>query len=262
MFSGRYTTVSNVIETIYRNYGIMIPKGDVMEFIWEAIGVMGRPEILVPGVKDVVVTDYTGYLPPEQYMLLGCREKSTGIVLKPYVGTYPLESTLSSPTSTVAETTFLGTYENGVFEKEVKEAFISLNVDISAYTKWSDDDRYKYSVKNGVIRIGIQNTTLEVAYLGFPVWEDDTPMVPEDPRVFRGIVDYITEKVAFRMMLSDKLSERKWGYIKENALWSMGSATNYLKLPTVEVMEGIKNRTIRIMPRNAMWENGFKNLND
>lgn len=262
MFSGRYTTVSNVIESIHRDFGIVVPKGDVMEFIWEAIGIMGRPEILIPGVKDVVVTDYTGYLPPEQYLLLGCREKSTGISLSPYVGTYPLSGSKDSPTAVVAATTFIGVYENGVFQKELSDAFISLNVDLSSYLRWSDDSKYKYSVQNGVIRTGIQNTVLEVAYLGFPVWEDETPMVPEDPRVFRGIVNYIAEKVAFKMMLTDKLSERKWSYIQDKALWAMGSAANYLKLPTVEVMEGIKNRTIRIMPRNAMWENGFKNLND
>ncbi len=264
MFSGRYTTIANVLETIYRNYGIEVPKGDAMEFVWEAIGVFGRPEILVTDVKDVNIVDYKGTLPVEVYTFLGCRDKTTKIPLLPSTGSYILFNGNSSTgySSNSIITTYNKQYIDGILQDDVNNAFISVGYDLKDFIGSNDSSAYKYHIQNGSITVGIKDTVLEVAYLGFPVWEDGTPMIPEDPKVLRGIADYITEKVAFKMMLADKLSERKWKYIEEKTMWSTGSAINYLKIPTIDVMEGIKNHQFRIIPKGFMWNNGFETLNE
>jgi len=262
MFSGRYTTISTVLENIYRNYGLEVPKSEAMEHVWEAIGVFGRPEVLIPDVADVEVVDYKGMLPSEMYMFLGCREKATKIPLLPSTGMYGVPESSSTSASVSYITTYNKEYTDGVLQDDIVTAFVSIGYDIKDFLRYSEQSDYRYTISKGAISTNLKNTTLEVAFLGFPVWEDGTPMIPEDAKVLRGIVDYIAEKIAFKMMLTDKLTERKWKFIEEKTLWSVSAAMNYLKLPTLAVMEGIKNQQIRLLPKGNAWENGFNTLND
>lgn len=262
MFSGKYTTVSTVIEKIYTDYGIEIPKSIVMEYIWEVIGVISRPEILIPVVRDVEINNHIGILPVDLYTFIGCREKSTKKPLRINTGFYWDSNINTSDDSSVS---FITTYnkieENGILIDDVLNAFISVNVNIKDFINGSIEEAYKYSIFANTIKIGIKNTVLEMAYLAFPVWEDNTPMVPEDPKILRGIVDYIVEKSAFKLMLTDRLSERKWMYINQRSTWSMASAINRIKLPSLDVIEGIKNHQIRLLPKGNAWEKGFNDLN-
>lgn len=262
MFSGKYTTVSTVIEKIYMDYGIEVPKSIVMEYIWETIGVISRPEILIPTVREVVINNYVGILPVDLYTFIGCREKTTKKPLLPNTGYYfnPTQE-LNVNSNTSVESTYNKIESNGILIDDISNAFISINCDIQSFFNKNDDNAYKYAITNNTIKVGIKNTVLELAYLAFPVWEDGTPMVPEDPKILRGIVDYIIEKVAFKLMLTDRLSERKWAYINQRSTWSLASAINRIKLPTVDIIEGIKNNQVRLLPKERVWSNGFNNLN-
>lgn len=263
MFSGKYTTVSTVIEKIYMDYGIEVPKSIVMEYIWESIGVISRPEILIPTVRDVEINNYIGNLPVDLYTFIGCREKSTKKPLLPNTGYYFNSSQESNVNSTVSTVSTYNKVEvDGILIDDISNAFISINCDIKNFFNKHNDNLYKYTITSNTIKVGIKNTILELAYLAFPVWEDGTPMVPEDPKILRGIVDYIIEKVAFKLMLMDRLSERKWAYINQRSTWSLASAINRIKLPTVDIIEGIKNNQVRLLPKEGLWNNGFSNLNN
>ncbi len=244
---------------LYRDYGLEVSKSDAMEYVWEVIGLMGATNILVSDVSEVKIIDYKGYLPADLYIMTGCREKSTKIPLLPSTKRYGVYKSGSNPTyNQVYATTINGTYVDiSNFVSDIPTGFI----EPASSSSSEDGNPYVYSVKNGVINVGLRSTTLEVAYFGFPTWEDNTPMIPEDQRILRGVVDFIAEKVAFKLMLFDKLSERKWRYIEDKSLWSKGSAINYTKLPTVDVMEGLRRQTIRIVPKQSVWENGFNSLN-
>lgn len=262
MFNNKYTHISTVLEKLYRDYGLEVPKSDAMEYIWENIGLMGRPEILVSDVKDVEIYEYKGMLPVELYSFLGCREKSTKIPLLPTRGRYGLTNNNYTPNYDVFYSTYNKVEENGALVDDINTSLVSTGYSLSDFLTSEGNSQYKYNVVNNTIFTSIKQTVLEVAFLGFPVWEDGTPMIPEDQKILRAIVNYIAERVAFKMMLTDRLSERKWGYIRDEAQWATGSAMNYMKLPSVDVMEGIKNQTIRLFPKQYVWENGFENLNE
>lgn len=257
MFSGKYTHINNVIEQIYRNYGFEVSRDDAMEFVWEVIGIMGRPEILTTNVMDVIVDDYKGLLPADLYLFIGCREKVTKTPLRLNTNIYGVNKNNSINYTEIIEKTINKIEDNGVLIDDIQNAYFSIGISIQDYFSKDYVDSYVYQISNSIIFTGLKKAVLEVAYLGFPVWKDNTPMIPEDPKIIRNIVDYIAEKVAFKLMLTDNLSERKWKFIEEKSTWSMGSAINYLKTPSLDLMQELKNNHLRLMPKANLWEEGF-----
>ncbi len=258
MFSGRYTHYSNVLEHIYREYGFEVDRNDVLEYIWDIIGIMGRPEILISDVKDVEIKDYKGSLPADLYFMVGCRDKKSKVVLRKNTSFYNNNIKQNSQ-GAYYETAFNKVEENGVLINDtVINSFIIPNFDINEFFSDIYYSDYVYNINNGTIFTNINNVVLEVAYLGFPVWEDGTPMIPEDSKVLRAVVDYIAEKVAFKMMLTDRINERKWKFVEEKSLWSMSSAINYMKIPDYDLMESIRINSIRIIPRGNFHSSGFQ----
>lgn len=142
---------------------------------------------------------------------------------------------------------------------ELEESTISLefvpteDVDI--------DTKYTHQLSESYIFTGLSDVTIEIAYRAFLMWEDNTPKIPDDPKVVRMVTLFIAEKIAFRLMLQDKLSERKWGFIKDELEWATGSAQNRMKLPNEDEMESIKNTLMRLRPRPNQWSSGYRNMN-
>jgi len=265
MFNGKYTHINEILERVRRDYALEeVYIDEAKEWVWDCIGYFGRPEILVNSIEELKIEDNRALLPVDMYEFIGCREKSSKMPLIPTTDRYyssNLETTNSLGQAIVQgqsiniETTKVG--DNIVDELEDSTIFLEfiprIDVDI--------DTKYTYQINGYYIFTGLTDVTIEVAYRAFPMWEDNTPKIPDDPKVVRMVTLFIAEKIAFRLMLQDKLSERKWGYIKDELEWAVGSAQNRIKMPDEDTMESIKNSQMRLRPKPNQWSTGFRNLN-
>lgn len=265
MFNGKYTHINEILERVRRDYAFEeVFIDEAKEWVWDCIGYFGRPEILVNSIEELDIEDNRGLLPTDMYEFIGCREKSSKTPLIPTSDRYYSSNLTTTNTlgqvivqgqSINIETTGVG--DNLVEELEDSTIFLefvpTMDVDI--------DNNYTYQISGNYIFTGITDVTIEIAYRAFPIWEDNTPKIPDDPKVVRMVTLFIAEKIAFRLMLQDKLSERKWGFIKDELEWAVGSAQNRMKMPNEDEMESIKNGQMRLRPRPNQWSTGFKNLN-
>lgn len=266
MFNGKYTHINEILERVRRDYALEeVFIDEAKEWVWDCIGYFGRPEILVNSIEELDIKYNKGLLPTDLYEFIGCREKSSKIPLVPTTDRHcssNLTSSISSLGQAIVQGQSINIETTGVGDnlvEELKDSTIFLEfvptVDLNI------DSNYTYQINGNYIFTGITNVTIEVAYRAFPMWEDNTPKIPDDPKVVRMITLFIAEKIAFKLMLQDKLSERKWGFIKDELEWAVGSAQNRMKMPNEDEMENIKNSQMRLRPRPNQWSSGFKNMN-
>lgn len=265
MFNGKYTHVNEILERVRRDYAFEeVFIDEAKEWIWDCIGYFGRNEILVDSVQDVTISSWRGLLPTDLYKLKGCREKNTKISLLPTTDRY-FTSNLTTDT-TLGEAIIQGQSINiestGVGDNIV-DSFTdpTIFVEMVPTYKIDSSQKYNYYIQENYIYTGLENTTLEVSYLAFPMWEDYTPKIPDTPKVVRMVSLFIANKIAFKLMLQDKLSERKWQYIHDELDFAVGSARNEMVLPDEDEMENIRRMGMRLLPKPNRWEGGFKDLN-
>jgi hypothetical protein len=98
----------------------------------------------------------------------------------------------------------------------------------------------------------MKDGVIEVAYKALPI-DDITglPLVPDNPRYIRGIVSYIAERIAFRLMLKDQLQQAKYELIRTDYLFNVGAARAECLLPDISRMETALNR----------WKSGYMGPN-
>ena len=219
MFNGKYTHINEILERVRRDYAFEeVFMDEAKEWVWDCIGYFGRDEILVDSTQEVTITSWRGILPTDLFKFKGCREKDTKISLLPTTDRYFLNNLESD--STLGEAIIQGQSidleSTGVGDNIVTSIDEpTIYVEFVPTYKVDNIQKYTYLLQENYIYTGLEETTLEVNYVAFPMWEDYTPKIPDDPKVIRMVTLHIANKIAFKLMLQDKLSERKWQYIHD-----------------------------------------------
>lgn len=265
MFDGRYTHIREILERVQRDYGFSdVYADEVKEWIWDCIGYFGRDEVLVPSIEEVDITDNRGLLPGDIYRFIGCRDKETKRPLLPtadryftknFMTTNALGEAIVQGQSINITTTGIG--DNVVQQLDVPTAFIEFvpTIDLPSLEEWT------YQINNGYIFSGVSGKTLEVAYLGFPMWDDGTPKIPDDAKVIRMITLHIAERITNRLWMQGKINKVVLDDIRDELSWAVGSAQNRMKMVGEDGMESIKRSLMRLVPKPDQWKNGFRELN-
>lgn len=265
MFNGKYTHINEILERVRRDYAFEdVFIDEAKEWIWDCIGYFGINDIFTYSIQDVTISSWRGELPTDIFQFIGCREKESKIPLTPTTDLY-FQNNLDTNTA-LGEVIIQGQSINidstGIGDNIVDE-LITPTIYASFVPNYSTNiyQKYTYQLKWPYIYTGLETTTIEVLYIAFPVWEDMTPKIPDDAKVIRMVSLHIAEKIAFRLMLQDKLSERKWQYIKDELSFAVGAARNKMLIPDIDTMENIKRQMMRLIPKPNMWNGGFKDLN-
>jgi hypothetical protein len=265
MFNGNYTHVRDILERVQRDYAFVdVYADEAKEWIWDCMGYFGRDEILVPTIEDVDITNNRGLLPNDVYRFIGCRDVKTKRPLLPTTDRYFHKNFMTTNALGQAivqgqsvNITTRGVGDNVVEQIDVPTTFLEFTptIDLPSLEEWT------YELNNGYIFCGVSNVTIQVAYLGFPMWDDGTPKVPDDPKVIRMIVLHIAERIANRLWMQDKLIKQKLDDIRDELAWSVGSAQNRMKMVGEDGMESIKRSLMRLVPKPDQWKNGFREMN-
>ena len=265
MFNGKYANINEVLEIVHRDFGFEeVFADEAKEWVWYCLGFFGRNEILAPTITEVVITENRGLLPSDIYTFIGCRDKLSRTPLLPTTDRYfskdftqasSLGEAIVQGETINITTTGLG--DNLVEELNASTLFMEFvpRIDVSSQAEWT------YQIQDGYIWTGIGELTLELAYLAFPIWDDGTPKIPDDPKVMDMVVLFIAEKIAKRLFYQGKLSKQVLEDIRTDLDFRVGSAQNRIKMPSIDELESIKNSWLRLVPKPAQWQNGFRELN-
>lgn len=248
MLSGKTVSMDYIIEQLHDEYGFSnLDQGSISEYIWKIVGIIGTLEPL----KDadpytVTITEHRGLLPHDLYQLTGVREYTTGRMMTEITDLFFLSQNESIETETEVVTEL---------DPATNEYFYTV-VFSDSYP-----ELYRYKTQGNYIYTAFSTGRVELAYKAFPV--DITtglPVLPDDAIYLRGIISFIAERLAFKLMLQDLLSERKYEIIRQDYLFNVGAAQNKCIMPNAARMEILSNRWRAPHPYHENFDTGFTYL--
>jgi len=224
--NGSYVTVDFIIDKLETDFGFDdIEYNEVVENIWDIVGYVSDPSSFERKFDEIVIADYRGELPTDIYSIVDgtVMEKDSKI---PLIESTDLMDRFSDDTTILADTDALD---------------------------------YTYKIIESYIYTGLEDATLMISYRAFPT-SDNLPLVPDHPKAIRAVVNYCGERIAFKLMLKDKLSERKYEIIRQESLFSTAAYKTSSKIPSIDGMERLKNMHLNILRNPTMHDNNFKHL--
>lgn len=248
MISGKTKPIEYIIEQLHDEYGFQnVDKASVSEMIWKAVGFIGTLEPL-KDVADYVVTiaDNRGLLPHDLYHLAGVREYTTGTMM-----------------TEVSDLFFLSTNEYIATETEIVTDTDPATGEEFYTVVFYDNypELYRYKTQGNYIYTAFSTGRVELSYKAFPVdIETGLPILPDDAKYLRGVTSYCAERMAFKMMMQDLLSERKYEIIRQDYLFNIGSAKGACTMPDASRMQTLANRWKAPHPYMEHFYSGFRYL--
>lgn len=254
MITTRYTNLTEILERVRRDYGFEeVYYDECKEWVWDVIGFMGAPELLIPKTQTIPIRNWRGELPIDVYDLKDhlLRESKSGRVMTLSTEVFMKDDVVKDRDSIIM-------YDESVNFDEDAERVPGVKYASIISTLYDIDD-YAYKIQGDFIFTAIKEGEVELSYTAFPMDEKKLePLIPDEPKAIRAVVNYLAERIAFRLMMVDKLSERKYEGIKQEYLFNVGAAITKARIQSVPELENLKNRTLQIMKDLHPYRRGFK----
>ena len=87
-----------------------------------------------------------------------------------------------------------------------------------------------------------QDTVVRLAYRRFPIWDDLTPKIPDDPKVIRMCVDFIAFQHATKLWVHGEINRDVFSWVETQYYHSVGAARNKARIASLGKMEELKNK--------------------
>jgi len=237
MLNGRTVSIDMIIEDLDREYGFeVINKADVAEWIWKSMAIIGTPYPYEDKPQELKIVSYRASLPIDLYSITAVREKTTGVPMRE----------VTDLMSKFIDTTYggfktiIGDYDPAypsTYVRNIQEYYNTI-VGPDGYSEY-----YTYKTQGNFIYFGMEEGDVEMQYKAIPIdIVTGMPTIPDNAKYIRGVVSFIAERMAFKLMLKDMLSERKYEIIRQDYLFNIGAAQSVCILPDPSRMETLINR--------------------
>lgn len=225
--TGKYVDVAYVIERVYRDYGfdLEVKYDEVVEWIWDVMALIGAPQPLIDRVTDgtdtmpdpIEVVNYRGELPTDLYSVYLARDYDTKM---------PMVCKGSS------------------FLKDMNQLY-------------QRESQYSYNLNNNYIFTSFEEGQVELHYKAFPTNSLGMPMVPDDIKFIMAVQGYIAERIGFRLYMQDHITRDKYEKLQQDRSWYIGAAGTKAQIPSIDEMESIKNRFLRLRTHVDLHDTSF-----
>ena len=225
--NAKYIDVSYIIERVYRDNGfdLEIRFDEVIEWVWDVISLIGAPQTFVDKVTDgstgmpepIEITNYRGSLPVDLHTVSFARDYDTKMPMLCKSSTYV---------------------------RDTEQIYVK-------------ESQYTYTLNDSYIFTSFEEGEVELHYKAFPTNNLGMPLIPDDIKFVLATQAYIAERIGFRLMMQDHLSERKYSKLEQDRLWYVGAAQSKAQIPSLDEMESIKNRYLRLRIHPDMHDTSF-----
>ena len=254
MITTRYTSLLEILERIRRDYGFEeVYYDDCKEWVWDVMGFMAAPELLIDKSEVIPITNWRGQLPVDVYSLKNhiLRDTASETIMHISDSIFHKEDSIKRREDrAILQGESINT-DDGIPEEGTK--FFSI-----INSEFEQED-WTYQIKGDYIFTTFKEMEVELRYTAFPMdLEKMEPLIPDDAKSIRAVVSYLAERIAFKLMLTDKLSERKYEGIKQEYLFNVGAAMTKARIQSIPEMENLKNKTLSILKDIHPFRRGFK----
>lgn len=237
-----YISIKNIVEGLYRDYNHQeeLDVWDIVEWVAEALELVGTGQIYYDYIEDVPITNHRGVLPCNFSVLQ--QISYNGYPMRYATGTF-------EPSTTI-------TYEDNYIKgKEVEE---------KNFPQLQDSNNFfhghSYYIKGGLINTSIENGCITMAYRGFALDKEGFPMIPKNVSLEKAVKAYC-------QMMLDRIEWRNQRipnavYSESKSEWNKyaGQARGSINMPNLDAMESIKNQWVRLKPDIIQHSQFFKGL--
>jgi len=230
--TSKHIDVSSIIERIYRDYGfdLEIKYDEVIEWIWDVISLIGAPQSFINKVTDgttgnddpITITNYRGSLPSDLHSITLARD-------------YDSKMPMICKSST--------------FTGDMEQLYVR-------------ESQYSYTVNDSYIFTSFETGEIELAYKAFPTSILGIPLVPDDIKFIMATQSYIAERIGFRLWMQEKLAQQRYDKLNEERMWYIGAAQTKAQIPSVDGMEALKNRYLRLKINPNFHDASFSYAHD
>lgn len=214
--SGKYIDISYIVERLYRDYGfdLEIKYDEILEWVWDVISLIGAPTAYMDKItngtehmpKPIKIENYRGVLPIDLHHIIIARDFETKM---------PMICKSSS------------------FVKDTEQVYVK-------------ESQYSYTLNNNYMFTSFKEGEVELNYKAFPTSNLGMPMIPDDIKFIMATQSYIAERIGFRLWMQEKLSRDRYEKLDLERNWYIGAASTKAAMPSIDEMESIKNRFLRL----------------
>lgn len=227
--TGQYIELSEVIERLYKQFPFHdeIKISDAVLWTFDVLSSLGIPDFYVEKTTNdegdnpspIVIENYRGTLPLDIHSIYLVRDYDTQLPM--YCTSSPFKSDTTIP---------LDPYESSL----------------------------TYNTNNSFIFTSFETGNVEMVYRAFPTSPMGLPMIPSETRVMNAVLYYIAEKIAFILWMEGRLVRDVYEHIEQQSLWYLASGSTKGSMPSIDQMESLKNRWIRLIQDPNLHDSSFR----
>lgn len=232
MLKQGYTSIHRVIENVIRDTGFTteINWVDVAEWVYIAMELIGVTNAYVRKITDgndgnpepIEIIDYKGNLPSDFHQIIAVRDYNTKIALS-------------------------------------ESSSLFFNSNNRAFSTFSE---HSYKISNDLIFTSFESGSLEIEYWAFPIDEDGLPLIPDDVTYLKAIESYITERIARKLMIQDKMDFNKYRLFEREWAYYVNSANTKDSLMSLDKAEALRNQLTKIIGTKSLFKRSFDTLSN
>lgn len=219
-----FISIKQILDKLYRDLGINdeLNEDSVIEWIAESllfIGAFGQYEVIN---TDLKIFDHRGKLP---YGFIKLTEA-------PRFENIPLH--------------YSGNSLTGSFWCDS----CKIPTCCTQYNFYINDNFFNTSLKEGIICL---------SYMGIPIDDEGFPKIPDDIYYIQACTAYVIKMLDWQKWRRGLIPDKIWETSEANWNFYVQSARGAANMPSIDQLESLKNRLIRIIPQMNEYSNGFKN---
>lgn len=249
----RFVSLQEVIRKIYRNNppNFDIPFSDMVEWIAEALELIGANPQYENKIADIVIEDYKGEIPCD---LVGLYQiaKDDGRTMYLYSGTLATVPTGGSSSE----------FSNNFTDDTLR--FIPTDEDHFPQISNSNNGRLlsnQFYISDKDIYVSFKSGLIRMSYLAIRLDCDGYPMIPDKEEYKQALVYQVQSMLDRQQWRAQKLPEAIYRDSESKWILYQRKAKAKARNPNLSQLENIKNMTVRLVPNLNSFRSFFNNLN-
>lgn len=242
IFNGKYTSIYEIILSAYRDSGMdqQINIADAVEWAGEAIELIGGAYQLEDKIEVLLIDCFKTKLPCELHYINGVK----GLIKSDAAEIEECEFSISSFTPMIYSSDI---YHRYIIPNNSTNSIVNRNL--------------TYKVNDDYLFTNFEKGFIALSYKAVPVDNDGFPKIPDDIKFKNAVKYHIMWKLALLNLKTNKVSSEYYRIIERDRDWYIGAAQTRSHMPSMDMMESIKNNWIRLIPKINQHRDGFKSAN-
>jgi hypothetical protein len=251
--TGGYVGINAIMEEVRGNGFEDLYKDEMKEWVWKVLGYIGVPDSYVSKYSKLKIEEFKALLPEDFFEIMdgGIRLSLTKQLLRRSTDIFYTDGfdSKADPFRIIA-----GQSVNYLDDEKTDDSTLY----VAEYNRIYPEESLTYIINDYVITTGFRDGEIEIMYKGYATDDFNNPLIPDNPKIIRAVVSFAMERIAFRLMLKDELSERKYENIKQDYMFNVGAAITAARTPSPSEMENYSRRASTLQGNFTGFNHGFK----